>query len=200
MVARALALVVFAAGCTADEPAGDCPPDQIFESARERLSCTRTFCGAPVVEVATGSGDDGTFRLLDADDVLPVVWGPQGGYHVDLAVQTTNLCPVIYMDYALWDVTDGDERLVSDIRRHERAFPAEEDSPTNRWWTQQLAIPCAYWPDDPQFEEPVDCGEERFAPIEERALRVDVRAADHNEGRVGEAALSVRVECCADGT
>lgn len=171
-----------------DDPDTPAPPD-CFTS--DPTACLETFCGPPAVRAATGFSEE-TFRVLDDGDALPITWGAgQGGYHVDLAFLSTNLCPVVFVDFELLDVTGGAETLVHSSTRHVQAIRGEDAEPPSeqRWWPEQFRFPCAYWPDDPDHEP--SCGAEPIASLEDLDLELRIAVADHNVDRSAAVVVSV---------
>ena len=190
-----VALTLAACPATGDSDDAACPAALRFESTSGECSgdacpCEETFCAPPQVWPAKGSGE--RFRVLSDGDALPIERGPAGGYLVELGFASTNLCPVTYVDFALWDVTGGGETLVTATFRHVRAerVPQGEPPSEQRWWGEQLRPPCAYWPDDPDAS--FTCADPPIAPLETLDLELHVLVRDHNEDRV--AAAVVRVD------
>ena len=211
MTSRILLSALFATsllGCTPgigddDDVVSNCPAEDRFTSDPD-AACQENFCGLPTVIPATGAAEG--FRPIEDGEVLPLWWGPQGGYHIEFAVETTNLCPVIYIDFGLYDVTDGGEEIIT-IRdeplpttRHVQAIRVQDGDPPSlqRWWTEQFRIPCAYRPNDPNHEP--DCSDEepQIQAIDERDLLLRIATRDHNENREAVAEVEFTVECCTE--
>ena len=175
-------------GCPADDDDtvdSDCPVQDRFTSLP-----------------ATGASAE-SFRLLGDGDTLPVVFGAQGGYHIDLAVRMQNLCPVVFVDFELFDVTGGARTLIHSSRRHVQAVREEDTDPPSlqRWWVEQFGFPCAYWPNDP-VNDPF-CDDPPIAFIDELDLVLRIASEDHNtveggatQDRGSAAEVSVTATCC----
>ena len=204
--ASLLALLVGSlGGCPADDDDtvdSDCPVQDRFTSLPAPDACGENFCGAPVVWPATGASAE-SFRLLGDGDTLPVVFGAQGGYHIDLAVRMQNLCPVVFVDFELFDVTGGARTLIHSSRRHVQAVREEDTDPPSlqRWWVEQFGFPCAYWPNDP-VNDPF-CDDPPIAFIDELDLVLRIASEDHNtveggatQDRGSAAEVSVTATCC----
>jgi len=198
-----LALLTLA-GCPPgddDDAVSDCPVEDRYTSDPEE-ACTENFCGLPEVQAATGtSGDD--FTLLSNGDEIPIFWGPQGGYHMDFAVRMQNLCPVVFVDFELYDVTDGDDVLVHSVRRHVQAVREDSDPAIpsiQRWWQAAVfRIPCQWWPDDQNPDHNVpECNETPLGYLEQRDLKLRVGAEDHNEDRSASTEVLIDAVCCED--
>jgi len=180
-----------------DDVASECPVEDRFTSDPD-LACVENFCGEPEVWPATG-GSDATFRTLQDGDTVLVHFGIQGGYHIDMAARTTNLCPVIFLDFELYDISSGDEVLIHNVRRHVQSIREnlDPDVPsTQRWWVEQFRFPCSWWPDDPNNDP--TCPDEPVGRIDEVPLRLRVQAEDHNENRRSISSVDITAECCGE--
>ncbi len=194
------------AGCPAtddDDVSGVCPVEDRF-SSDPSVACQENVCGSPQVWPATGASADSFTELADGD-VLPVTFGIQGGYHIDLAARMVNLCAVVWLDFELFDTTGGTETLIHTTRRHVQAVREntnEEFPSQQRWWVEQFRFPCAWWPDDPDHE--VTCPDPVAGRIDEVPLLLRISAEDHNVDeneqpiRTAVAEAAVRAECCRD--
>lgn len=196
LAVSALALL---AGCPTlgddDDVGSDCPVDDRFTSDPE-AACTENFCGAPQAWPGTGSSVD-TFRVLEDGDSVPIYYGDQGGYHIDLGARMQNLCPVVFLDFELYAVEDGEETLIHNVRRHVQAVRENSDPEIpsiQRWWVEQFRFPCTWWPEDPE-NDPF-CGEEPFGQIDAVPLKLVVGAEDHNEDRRDLVEVNITAECC----
>ena len=133
--------------------------------------------------------------LVDGDTV-PIWYGDQGGYHVDLGFRSTNLCPVVFVDFDLYD-RDGDPTVpIHSARRHVQAIRTEGTDPPSdqRWWTEQFRFPCAYWPNDPDNDP--SCNEAPIAFLDELDLELRVSTENHNEARSAVATVGLTATCC----
>ena len=176
-----------------DDDSGDCP--DLFESDPD--ACDETFCGPPLVYAATGNSAE-TFLVLGDGAELPVFYGQQGGYHLDLALQMENLCQVVFIDFELFDTSAGGEVLIHSATRHIQTVRVEGGEPPSlqRWWTEQFRFPCSWWPDDPDHDPP--CNEAQVGRIEDVDLLLRVSAADHNKNRSGSEEVQINAECCTE--
>ena len=176
-----------------DAVSGECPPEDRFTS--DPAACTENFCGLPTVQAATGNSAE-SFRVLTDGDTIPIWYGEQGGYHIDLAFGSTNLCPVVFVDFELYDVTGGADTLIHSSRRHVQAVRTPDADPpsTQRWWPEQFRFPCAYWPNDPEHDP--SCNDAPIAFLDELDLELRVATEDHNENRSASTTVAVDATCC----
>jgi len=194
-----IGVIVFS-GCVAggddDDASSDCPLEDRFTS-NEQEACQENFCGLPEVWPATGNSPE-TFRVLEAGDTIPLWFGAQGGYHLEFAARTQNLCPVIFLDFELYDITDGAETLIHSVRRHVQAVREPDADPPSlqRWWVEQFRFPCVWWPDDPNHDP--TCSDEPVGRIEDADLLFRIQSEDHNENRSAVAEVPVSAECCVE--
>ncbi len=189
----ALAAASLAVGCTgtgAGTPLDSevCATDDLFVAEQ----CGETYCGPPEVQVGTGA--DGFLRLDEGDDV-DIVFGSQGGYHLDVSASMTRLCPIVYVRASIWlDRGDGSalERASSD-ERHMEAIRTESEEPSEQQvWGVQARIDCEYWPDT-QLTCPEGAGS--AAHLEDFEVVLRVEAEDHN-GRIATDERHVQPVCC----
>ncbi len=176
-----------------DTVSADCPVEDRFSS--DPAACVENFCGAPQVWPATGSSAE-TFRTLVDGDVLDIWYGDQGGYHVDLGFSSTNLCPVVFVDFELYDRNGSADVPIHSARRHVQAVRLQDGDPpsSQRWWTEQFRFPCTYWPNDPDHDPP--CNEPPIAFLDELDLELRVAAEDHNEDRSAAVSVDITADCC----
>ena len=164
----------------ADDDDDDCPEPY------EAEACAELFCGPPTVEVGTGT--DG-FEPLKEGTLVPVVYGPQGGYHIDMTAEMTNLCPIVYLEPSVYlDPGDGGElvQLFTQLR-HIQALRAEPDkSSLQHFWGIRGFVPCAYWPDDPNHDLECGGGAGSAGRIEDFEVVLKMEAWDHSVGPAGE--------------
>lgn len=181
-------------GCTGDDggdPLGEsgvCQTDDLFVAEH----CGETYCGLPEVEVGTGVD---RFRRLDEGDEIDIVFGNQGGYHLDVSASMTRLCPIVYVRASIWlDRGDGSAlEKASDDERHMEAMRTEEDdSSEQEVWGVQARIDCEYWPDT-QAACPEGAGS--AAHLEDFEVLLRVEAEDHN-GRIATDERRVQPVCC----
>ncbi len=94
--------------CTPDDPsdtAGDtattdtsaCDPGETTLDA----ACA---CATPTIEVGNGST---TFQTVTEGALATMVHGPQGGCHIEAAVRTGNMVPIISIRYTIDTVPEG---------------------------------------------------------------------------------------------
>jgi hypothetical protein len=192
-----LAPLAMLASCKEPPPGpGNCPAGQDEFVSTDPPACAETFCGEPLVDVGTGASG---WEAVTAGAALPVNQGPQGGYHVDVAVRTENLCAVVYVDYGIDAVLGDGSRTpvyVAENPRHVQAVrQGGEDGSLQVYWGLRAFIPCEWWPD--QDEGGWDCeGEGSAGRIEGQPAVIWAEVWDHNEGRIGEAELEIQPECC----
>ena len=198
MRAAVVALAALLVGCPPgldddDSVSEGCPEADRFTS--DPAACSENFCGAPQVWPATGNSSD-AFRELSDGDALPIWFGTQGGYHIDLAFRAINLCPVVFVDFELYDVTGGGSTLVHSARRHVQAVRVPNADPPSmqRWWTEQFRFPCGYWPNDPDNDPP--CNEAPVSFLDELELQLRIATEDHNEARSADVTVLVDATCC----
>ena len=193
--AGGLVLLLLAAGCAGegddDDTISNCSPDDIFSAT----ACDEEYCGPAVVRL--GQGVNG-YLPLDEGASVPVMYGAQGGYHIDLAVEMDNFCPIVFIRPSLWlDPGDGGELVsIFEQNRHVQAVRVEPfESPLQQFWGLRAFIPCEHWPNDP--DHPVECGDGRGSSgfIEDYELEVRVEVEDHN-GRTASASKRIQSYCC----
>jgi len=187
-----LATVGLGLGAAALGLAGCCSEADTFVS--DAAGCEDTFCGDPVVDV--GGGVTGYEPLEDGDGV-PLNFGPQGGYHIDVSSRMDGLCPIVRIDVALLD-DDGDE-----ISREEHRVQAVRDGAgtVQDYWGLTAILPCGYWPTDGPYDgpNPPDCpdGIGLDGQVGGQTVRLVVEATDDND-RVGRGELLVVPSCCSE--
>ena len=193
--AGGLALLLLAAGCGGegddDDSISNCSTDELFSAT----ACDEEYCGSAVVRL--GQGVNG-YLSLDEGESVPIVYGAQGGYHIDLAVEMDNFCPIVFIRPSLWlDPGDGGELVsIFEQNRHVQAVRVEPfESPLQQFWGLRAFIPCEHWPNDP--DHPVECGDGRGSAgfIEDYELEVRVEVEDHN-GRTASASKRIQSYCC----
>ena len=200
-----LLLVVPCAALTVGcEPAADddeCPDELLFTSPDD--ICGETYCGAPVVTV--GGGTTG-FEAVQEGQEVPIWYGTQGGYHLDISVEMNNLCPIVFLrPYFEVVPHDGSEPYeVFSQNRHVQAVRVEPDvSPRQQFWGIRAFVPCEHWPDDPDHD--LECVEGRGSAgfLEDFDAIIGVEAWDHHfedDGetpiRYGHDRLQVDPFCC----
>ena len=176
-------------------PGGDCADPVVAEA------CDLEICGPPVLRAATGDGP-GRFRESPAEGPIPFVYASGnvggGGYHVALALETENLCPVIFVAGRLLVEPDGADPVeVASVDVHVQAPGCEqlanlgavgltqdlcEESPSlQRWWGAELRILCPWWPDDPSPDRPHTCGEEPLGRIDQVEVIYELEVRDHDD-------------------
>lgn len=160
--------------------------------------CDDVHCGDPVVELGVGRTGFGSIE----DDVMPITFGTGNGggcgYHLDLAVRTEQLCPVLFVDYTVDLLGVGGGPLyegsnhVQFVRDSE---PAEPGSTVQTIWNLRAHIPREHYPNDPTHFEvcPDDAGSD--GPCDEFEFLIRLQVQDHS----GRMAMTERVldpECC----
>jgi hypothetical protein len=180
----------------------DCSDADYFEAE----ACDEAYCGEPVVRM--GVGRDEHVPAADGDSVT-LVYGTQGGFHLDASVEMENLCPVVFLRLGLdvrepgateWREAWADERHVQTVR------PEPTLSSRQVLWGGQATPPCEHYPEyDPPGKRrvpPTCLGDPERTGSEGRLDELEVRlryeAEDHN-GRLGRAAVELDVDCCVFG-
>jgi len=163
----------------------DCPEEQLYEPE----ACgDPAYCGAAVIEVGTGS--DG-FEPLTAGQEVPIWYGSQGGYHIDITARMNNLCPIVFLEPSmLLDLGKGEEPIeIFTQTRHVQAVRVEPDeSPMQDFWGIRGFVPCEYWPTDPQNPD-INCGDGQQGSaghIDDFSVIFRMKVWDHNVGPNGE--------------
>jgi hypothetical protein len=178
------------------EPPDGCPDEDLFEAE----ACDETYCGDPVVSVGVGGS---SHEPVDDGQTVPVWFGSQGGFHINISVETENLCPVVFLRAAM-DVRDPGTDEWTEVFQQERHVqavrPAVDDS-MQQYWGIQGFVPCEYWPEyisESNPDEPVNCGEttSTMGHIDDKEVRIRLEAEDHN-GRIGNTEVEVDPECCS---
>lgn len=193
------------AACEPDpDPPSDCPDGELFVSDPEH--CEETWCGDPVLEAGTGNASRHAELSGDDGEPVPIVRGPQGGYHLWVSVATERLCPVIFVRPRLFasDAIGGAETLIYESQLHVQAvrpqpgdIEYQEGHPSwQAYWGIRGNVPCEFWPDDRE-DDPPSCGEAQssLGYIEDFAVRLEIEAEDHN-GRVAVSSSWIQPECC----
>ncbi len=170
-----------------DEAEG-CPVDSMYYAEH----CGETYCGGPDVEVGTGFD---RFIELDEGDEIDVMFGSQGGYHLDVSARMTRLCPIVYLRASVWlDRGDGgDLEEIFGGDRHVEALRTEPDgSSLQEFWGVRAFVPCRHWP-----STTLSCsgGAGSDGRIDDYEVVIRLEAEDHN-GRVGTDERRVQPACC----
>ena len=160
----------------------DCPADQLFYAD----ACDETYCGPPTVTVGTGTTG---FEPVEEGDEVPIWYGSQGGYHLDITVEMMNFCPIVFLRpyFEVIPNDGGDPFEVFSQNRHVQAVRVEPQvSPRQQFWGIRAFVPCQHWPDDPDHE--LDCAEGRGSAgfLESYDVNIGIEAYDHNEDAAGE--------------
>jgi len=200
-----LALIL---GCPSSD--GDECPDG---SPKERVpavadGCSDIFECGPEVELAFATGAE-DFAPIAEGSSQPIQYGAQGGYHLNVAAEMHNLCPVVFLNFALdIDRGGGVRETIQELDRHVQTVRCSQQAdlfaggcdgePTQqRWWALQLAIPCDYHPDDPEERE-LNCENEPLEHLEDLDVIVRVEAWDHSEQADPAQARRVSTEVAVD--
>ncbi len=182
-----LATASLALGCGED---GGTPIDGEVCETFVAEHCGETYCGLPEVSVGTGADE---FIPLDDGDEIDIVFGSQGGYHIDVGAQMERLCPIVYVRASIWfDAGDGDLEEMYDVERHMEAVRTEVEGSSQNVWGVRAFIPCEHWPDT-QLTCPGGAGSEGH--LEDYEIVVKVEAEDHN-GRIASDEQRVQPVCC----
>ncbi len=187
----ASAALLLASGCM------PCPTGDRFES--ELPGCEESQCAEPTVEVGTSSTG---FEILGEDQEVPVVFGPQGGYHVDASVRMQHLCPIVRIKVILEVEDESGDRVELSSEEHrvqavrETSFGTEQD-----YWGLTAVVPCNWWPEGPHlalagsFECEVES--EESGHIDDAVTWLRIEAEDDN-GRRGDDERRIRPQCCQE--
>lgn len=183
-------------GCGPTPDDDDCPADQVFVSPPAPDGCGETYCGAPTVRVGTTGTvvDEGGNQLtryvpVDEGEDLPVWYGSQGGYHLDIALEMTNFCPIVFLRPWFKVVPDdGSEPFEAfSQNRHVQAVRVEpEVSPRQQFWGIRAFVPCQHWPDDPVYDLPCPEGRGSEGHLEDVEAIIGVEVHDHHVDEGGE--------------
>jgi hypothetical protein len=183
-VAVALPLALALSSCCADADR--------FES--EAPACDDSFCGEPSVEVGTGALG---YEALGEDAPVHLVFGPQGGYHLDVSARMDGLCPIVSIDVTLL-ADDGAE-----ISHETHRVQAVRDGPgtVQDYWGLTALLPCGYWPIDGPYggPNPAACpdGVGLEGQLEGAVATLVVEVEDDN-GRTGRGVATVTPSCCLE--
>lgn len=174
-----------------DDFSGDCDKADVFSAT----SCDEQYCGPAVARLGGGVGD---YVPMEDGDTVMVVYGSQGGYHIDVTVEMDNFCPIVFIRPSMWlDRGDGSDLIsIFDQSRHVQAVRVEPfDSPLQQFWGLRAVVPCENWPDDP--EHPIECGGGRGTDgfIEDFEVELRLEVEDHN-GRIANDSKRVQPSCC----
>ena len=172
-----LATASLALGCGED---GGTPIDGEVCETFVAEHCGETYCGLPEVSVGTGADE---FIPLDDGDEIDIVFGSQGGYHIDVGAQMERLCPIVYVRASIW---------FDAVERHMEAVRTEVEGSSQNVWGVRAFIPCEHWPDT-QLTCPGGAGSEGH--LEDYEIVVKVEAEDHN-GRIASDEQRVQPVCC----
>lgn len=191
-----LTTITILAGCPGGDdddltPPTDCSPEELFDAT----ACDEKYCGLPTVEI--GGGANGYEALDDGDDV-PIWYGAQGGYHIDISVEMDNFCPIVFLRPSMWiDPGDGGDMVqIFDQNRHVQAVRVEPYvSPLQQFWGIRAFVPCEHWPDDPDRELECSNGAGSEGHLEEFEIELRIEVEDHN-GRVASDTKRVQPTCC----
>ena len=204
---------VLLTGCPTEE-GEDCPDGSPREAvAAVADACSDVFDCPPSVELAFATGPEDFGPIVEGSE-QDVYYGTQGGYHLFVAAEMHNLCPVVFLNFSL-DIEreDGTRETIQEQERHVQTVRCSQQGdlfadgcdgePTQqRWWSLQLSLPCEYYPDDPEERE-LNCETEPVEHIEnlDVVLRVEVRdhseQADPAQAREAAAEVAVGPTCCS---
>ncbi len=211
----AASLIALSVGCdpVPDDDDGtsieDCPEELLFQAT----VCDEIYCGEPIVRVGTGIT---AFEPVEEGQEVPIWYGSQGGYHLDITVEMMNMCPIVFLrpyfkvvprertmaDYrpvtTTWEVATSPIQTttwpeptepyeVFSQNRHVQAVRVEPNvSPRQHFWGIRAFVPCEHWPDDPEHD--LDCPEGRGSEgfLESFDAIIGVEAWDHHGIDVGE--------------
>jgi hypothetical protein len=185
-------------------PPEDCPDEDLYTSNPEH--CAEIWCGDPVLEAGTGTASQHTALSGTDGEVIPIVQGPQAGYHLWMSLRTERLCPVMFVRPRLYvaQTIGGAETPMYDTQLHIQAVRPQSGEPEyedehpslQTYWGIRGNVPCEWWPNNPADGAP-SCGPDQSTSgyLEDFAVRLEIEAEDHN-GRVAVASQWVQPECC----
>lgn len=188
-------------GVAACGPPGDdddlTPPDCTSGELFEATACDEIYCGPATAKLGTGASG---YEVLDDGDEVPIVFGVQGGYHLDITVEMDNFCPIVFLRPSIWrDPGDGGElEQIFDQNRHVQAVRVEPfDSPLQQFWGIRGFVPCEHWPDDPNNELECGNGAGSEGHLEDFEVEIRLEVEDHN-GRIASDTKRVQPVCCSE--
>ncbi len=161
-----------------------------------RVDCpiggVETFTAEPVLRL--GHGYDG-YEAFD-DFTIPIVFGAGNagscGYHVDLAFETEQLCPVVELEYEIHLIGIDGGPIYDAFRR--MMFVREDDrSSVQSIWAMSAPIPERYHPNDPEHADV--CPNQQELPCDESRFLLQATATDLT-GRSASAELMLDPVCC----
>lgn len=174
-------------------PAEECADEEHVADA-----CNEVHCGEPTLEFGTGSRD---FEPIADGDVIPIWYGGQGGYHLEISTRMEQLCDLVYIRTRMYaDLGDGSETIADDQRYRQTDRIGEPHWSTQQFLGSAAFIPCQHWPEDPLRDPFCNTGEPGWAgPLEtlDLVLRVEVRDRDERSAVEEKAVVAV---CCEDGS
>ena len=174
----------------------DVPPDQgeAYPPVQSE-ACEDLFTAAPRVRVGAWSSGLVPFE----DDVLPIHFGSGNGggcgYHIEFAVETEQLCEVLYVRTSI-DLLGIDGDRMVDFVRHVQFVRADPTVETRQViWDMRASIPREHYPNDPEHADecPEDSGSAGHCDEFEFLLEVEVE--DHG-GRIATTERVLRPSCC----
>ncbi len=94
--------------CTPDDPSDTAGDTATTDTAAcvpgETTLDAACACATPTIEVGNGST---TFQTVTEGALATMVHGPQGGWHIEAAVRTGNMVPIISIRYTIDTVPEG---------------------------------------------------------------------------------------------
>jgi hypothetical protein len=166
-------------------PPDGCPDEDLFVPTE----CNDpAYCGPATVQVGTGSGG---FASLTEGEEVPIWYGSQGGYHIDITARMDKLCPIVFLVPSMHlDPGNGEDLIeIFTQTRHVQAVRIEPKvSALQDFWGIRGFVPCEYWPDDAANPD-ATCGDGAQGSaghIEDFEIIFRMEAWDHNLSPKGE--------------
>ena len=193
----ASSLVVLLLSCSSGDDDDLTPPDCSNGELFDAIACDEVYCGGPVARIGTGPN---AYEPLSDEQEVPIWFGAQGGYHIDITVEMDNLCPIVFLRPSMWlDPGDGSPLVqIFDQNRHVQAVRVEPTvSPLQQFWGIRGFVPCEHWPDDPERELTCGKGAGIAGHLEDFEVEIRMEVEDHN-GRLASDTKRVQPVCCND--
>lgn len=194
LILMSWALIAFSACSQANDDdsaeSNDCSEEDVFNA----VACDEEYCGPPVVRLGTGAN---SYEPISDGEPLPIVFGAQGGYHIDVAVEMDRLCPIVFLRPSAWIIgEDGEATSFFDQNRHVQAVRIEPfESPLQQFWGIRAFVPCEHWPNDPDRDLECAAGAGSLGPLEQFEVELRIEVEDHN-GRIGSDIKRIQPTCC----
>lgn len=161
-------------------------------------ACREVHCGEPTVDFGTGSLE---FNEVEDGGEMPIWYGGQGGYHLELATRMEQLCDVVWIRTRIYaDLGEGMQTIADEERYRSTERLGEPHWSTQQFLGNNVLIPCDHWPDDPDRDPYCNTGDPGSeGPLDQLdvVLRVEVRDRDDRTAVQEKAVVPV---CCEDAS